>query len=175
MTILSGEDPRGETNLPTRGIEIAPGEQFMRGGLSDPISSERQLGIESERASQQVEESERSANAFSRGGGEEVSRDQSRRTVRHVKTDSSVADIFELPMREGLYGVTRMDTFPFKIMINSRQMRPRQLISLTHEMLHVWAKLHKMEDLPHDKLHDLAVFIFSEIVPVLNRFQERTK
>jgi hypothetical protein len=97
----------------------------------------------------------------------------SRDEVRRIKTDSRIADVFEAPMRKGLFGVTRMDTYPFKIMINSKVVEPRKLISLVHEMLHVWAKLHKVEELPHDKLHDLAVFIYSEIVPVVDKFKNR--
>jgi hypothetical protein len=159
------ENPRGEAKAMTRGLSEVATENMSRGSIDEPLHSERELEMENERVSQAVERSENigeEPESFSRDAG-----------VVRVVTDSRVADVFEAPMRKGLYGVTRMDTFPFKIVINSRMVKPRQQVSLIHEMLHVWAKLHKMEDLPHDKLHDLAVFIRTEIVPVLEKYMHR--
>jgi hypothetical protein len=133
-----------------------------------PLQNQRELMKESERVSRVIEQEERKLEDPGRSA-EGFSRDE----VLRVRTGSSIADVFEAPMRKGLFGVTRMDTFPFKIMINGRVVEPRQLISLVHEMLHVWAKLHKVEELPHDKLHDLAVFIYSEIVPVVEKYKNR--
>jgi hypothetical protein len=157
------DNPRGESAPMTRGYSEVQPESFSRGNLDEPLQTERQLMEETYRvASLPVQESRESEN---------MQRDSRRR----VPVPSQVADVFEAPMRRGLYGVTKMNTYPFEVLINNRVMKPRQLISLTHEMLHIWAKLHKVEELPHDKLHDLAVFIFSEIVPVVNRYKERTK
>lgn len=187
MTWQGGESPRGFEGEMTRGLEEMPqGPQFARGSLEQPLESERALNQESERAAQVVERSEGQGGAFSREGGDfpavsggEFQRDgasprRSKSGVNHIETASDVADVFELPMRKGLYGVTKMDTYPFKIMINSRVLKPRQLISLVHEMLHVFMKLHKMDEFPHSKLHDLAIFINSEILPVIERFRKQS-
>lgn len=155
------EAPRSQESETSRGEEVSRGglevkpEEFSRGSLDEPLESERSLNSESERIAKEVEH--------------EYSRD-SRSGVRRVMTDSKVMDLFEAPMRQGLYGVTQMDKFPFRVVINSRVMKPRQAISLVHEMLHVFARLHKMDSLPHDKLHDLSIFIFSEILPALRKF-----
>lgn len=90
-----------------------------------------------------------------------------------VPVESKVANVFVSPMRKGRYGQTRLDVFPFRVVLNGEIQAPRQQISLVHEMLHVWAELHKLPEFHtkyHDKLHDLAVFIYQEIVPVLVRF-----
>lgn len=92
------------------------------------------------------------------------------RDVRRLPLDSTTADIFERPLRKGLFGVTKMDTYPFQIMLNSKILGSRQAISLVHEMLHVFMKLHKMEGFSHSRLHDLAVFIFGEILPVMKKY-----
>lgn len=89
--------------------------------------------------------------------------------------ETPLADIFEVPMRSGLYGTVQLDRFPFRIMLNSKVLAPRKMASLIHEMLHIWMRLHKMDDFPHDKLHDLALFIQAEVLPTMMKYEALPK
>lgn len=151
---------------PSRGEEVSRAEEFsypgssefLRGSLDVPLASERGLHAETERVAGEIEN-------FSRE--DTLQRVETRR----LQLASPIADIFETPMRSGLYGVTRMDVYPFKIVLNSKVLTPRRAISLVHELLHVYTKLHKKETLPHAKLHDLSIFLFSEVLPPLRAGQ----
>lgn len=101
-------------------------------------------------------------------GGQGVSRSQKdAKSLREVPTPSRLVRVFETPLEDGLYGSIRLNTQPFQIVLNSKVLTPRKQVSLTHEMLHAFMELHKMHSFPHDKLHDLAVFIQEQVLPVL--------
>lgn len=87
--------------------------------------------------------------------------------MRQVDTPSLLANVFETPLKSGLFGTIRLNTTPFQIVLNETVLEPRKQVSLVHEMLHAFMELHKMHDFPHDKLHDIAVFVHGEILPVL--------
>lgn len=71
-------------------------------------------------------------------------------------------------IRTGLYGFVDLSRRPFPIQLNARVLGPRKAISLIHEMLHVWCELNKIH-LPHITLHQIAVGIHGDLVPVLDK------
>jgi len=83
-------------------------------------------------------------------------------------------ELFEAPMKSSLFGVVRLDRFPFRILLNSKLTSPRQEVALVHEMLHIFVKLYKIEPLagegyPHLETHNLSCFVHEVLLPALRK------
>lgn len=71
------------------------------------------------------------------------------------------------PMPEGDFGQVDLGQDPMEITINSKLAPSRQIISGTHEVLHVLFELHKI-DATHEQLHGCSVTLATEGLPALN-------
>jgi hypothetical protein len=74
---------------------------------------------------------------------------------------------FENDMPNGLFGQVDVSRRPFEVKINRNVPLPRAQVSFTHEMLHTFDRMLKL-NLPHEQIHSAAVMLVSEVLPGLN-------
>jgi hypothetical protein len=85
-----------------------------------------------------------------------------------------VATIKRAPMKPSRHGMIDYSDFPFKITINEDSDYGRQKVAMVHELVHAGDRLHKW-NLDEVRVHDIARFILSEIIPNITRYDQLFK
>lgn len=78
------------------------------------------------------------------------------------------------PLPDGLNGYVKLDAVPFRITVSNTIVPMRQDLALVHELLHVGTHFLKLK-VPHDHLHQLAVFVLTQIAPALAEFRKQVR